>query len=119
MADEDEFHDPILLAVSDSVLLADPAGPTTVTGGPASTVPMTSEIGSIDRDCDEVSLTGADVAVASRTHVGLRRLIGLHPSDLDGETHRVEFVVVAHGGQPNRAQITRPTHVMSAATTMT
>ena len=45
---------------------------------------MTAQIRGVDRNCDEVPFAGADLAVAARTHVGLRGLIGLHAADLDG-----------------------------------
>ena len=80
---------------------------------------MTAQIRGVDRNCDEVPFAGADLAGAARTHVGLRGLIGLHAADLDGQTHRVEFVFGSHGDQPKNAQMTRPTQVMSAAATMT
>jgi len=80
---------------------------------------MAAQIRGVDRHRHEMTLPGADVAVAARTHVGLRGLVGLHTTDLDGQTHRVEFVFGSHGDQPKNAQMTRPTQVMSAAATMT
>jgi len=80
---------------------------------------MTAKIRSVDRHRHEMTLAGADVAVAARTHIGLRGLVGLHTTDLDRQTHRVEFVFGSHADQPKNAQMTRPTQVMSAAATMT
>jgi hypothetical protein len=80
---------------------------------------MTAKVRGVDRHRHEMPLPGPDVAVAARTHIGLRGLIGLHATDLDGQTHRVEFVFGSHGDQPKNAQMTRPTQVMSAAATMT
>ncbi len=80
---------------------------------------MAAQIRGVDRYRHEVPLARSDLPVAARTHVGLRGLIGLHAADLDGQTHRVEFVFGSHRDQPKNAQMTRPTQVMSAAATMT
>ncbi len=80
---------------------------------------MTAKVRGVDRHRHEMTLAGADVAVAARTHVRFFGLVGLHAPDLDGQTHRVEFVFGSHGDQPKNAQMIRPTQVMSAAATMT
>lgn len=82
-------------------------------------MPMAPQIRLVDGHCHEVTLAGTDVPVASGAEVGLGRLIGLDATDLDREAHRVKFGLRAHVIQPNRAQMTRPRQVMSAATTMT
>ena len=82
-------------------------------------MPMAPKIRLVDGHRHKMTLTGSDIPIASGTEVGLGRLIGLDATDLDRQAHRVEFVLWAHLSQPNKAQMTRPRQVMSAATTMT
>ncbi len=80
---------------------------------------MAAQIGLVDRHGDEVSLTWTDIAIATRAEVGLGGFIRLDVTHLNRKAHRIEFGFRAHVRQPNNAQMTRPTHVASAAATIT
>jgi hypothetical protein len=46
-------------------------------------MPVPAQVGCRDRDDDQMPFADADLAVATGTHVGLTRFIGLHASYLD------------------------------------
>lgn len=63
---------------------------------PTPMVPVAAKVWSIDWNCDDVSRSRRNVAVAAGAEVGLGCFVGLHASDLNLETHRVAFGFVRH-----------------------
>ncbi len=63
---------------------------------PTPMVPVAAKVWSIDWNCDDVSRSRRNVAVASGADVGLVCFVGLHSANLNFEPHRVALGFVRH-----------------------
>ena len=75
-------------------------------------MPVTSQIGGIDRHCDHVTHTSLNAVSAAAADIPLGCLIGLHPAHFETRY----WLKLAHlGSQPNNAHTTRPAATIAAA----
>lgn len=81
---------------------------------------MSPQIGSVTGNCHIMTESDRYLTAASRTRVGLGRLVGLNPADLDWAVQSIpDSRARLWHGQPKKAQATSAKAAITAATTKT